>query len=522
MSKVTVAAAQRLLDQSTAIVHLMQYIRETRNPGINEKLFDVAIVDNDRYTINPHLPEFEDDFTLVPAACLAELETGDLGSVLVVMEEGEPDECFAALGANISRTGNTVLLLCGYSLYRYEEDEWQLMDIGGQEIEDAEAEPEAEVTPAQSAGEEAAATSQQEEADGEESESVEVLPVEDEVADVLLAKPEPEAAPEVKGADEAEETDKAQPDLQPEREEQQDLVSGDASLVDPSTLSARELARRYLADGVGPEDVPEMLSLLDRLLAEGRDIAEDDRVENSLVQALVLAKTLAMEDRESYGRYYDQLLLASDLPLDERQYTGAALIESFSAPEDSRAMHLAALLRALFAPDEQFDYILPSHAERMFNDYDSSYPQFPMLKQLFNLLQQVPHISANGFSDAVLSQFNDQEKRERHLQSLRESALRLHTEPSITTRMNGIREMKALCFGQGSLLRRCLEIISEHDLAAREEVKNVYLQFVANVQIASRKYRRTPLRSSLATPGALPVRDIEPAASSWNSAPAIR
>jgi hypothetical protein len=239
--------------------------------------------------------------------------------------------------------------------------------------------------------------------------------------------------------------------------------------------TAREMASKYLKEGINPSNTAEFMSLLDMLLAEGLDVVEDDIVENSFAQALLLSKALSFEkEYPEYLKYFNRLLLATDSTIGERIYSGDNILIVFGESNEFSSMHLATMLRALFAPDRAYDYNLRTHAEALFKDYDTYFQEYPMVKQLYNLLLQINDQSASGFTDAVLEQFSNHESRNEYFKQLQETAQRLCIEPIIKTKMSGMPKMITKCFGSESDIGICMEFISRNDREDREFVQITY------------------------------------------------
>lgn len=287
------------------------------------------------------------------------------------------------------------------------------------------------------------------------------------------------------------------PDSEPEfpeqlkNEKENETDTGNSSIVAPDTVqefhsepkTAREMAAQFLRKGVNPSNTSGFTELLDMLLAEGIDIKEDDIVENSFAQALLLSKALSFESEyPEYAEYFNRLLLATDSTISEHSYSGNNILMAFEESDEFSAMHLAAMLRALFAPDIPYDYNLRTHAETLFKDYDMYFRDFPMVKQLYNLLLQINDQSASGFSNAVLKQFSDHETKNGYYKQLQITAQRLCDEPVIKAKMSGMPEMKTACFGPRSDFGFCMGIISNNNLIEREIVQITYEKFCESVQ----------------------------------------
>ncbi|MDR1580793.1 MAG: ATP-binding protein [Synergistaceae bacterium] len=242
--------------------------------------------------------------------------------------------------------------------------------------------------------------------------------------------------------------------------------------------NAREKAGDILSSGLTPKHTEEFVSLCDMLLQEGIDIQDDDIVVNSLTQAVVLMKSLSLE--ENYPQYhilYKQLLLATDFPLDPHTYDSNSIFAVFNDGDKRSVFSLATILRAIFSPDMSYDHPLYEYAKDVFSDFETIFEKYGALKPLFNLLLQVKDLSPTGFSDSVLNRFTDQSKQKEKIKKLREEASQLVELPVIKKMINGIPDMLDLCFGAKSDLRTCLEIISKDKTDEIDFVKSIYEKF---------------------------------------------
>lgn len=245
-------------------------------------------------------------------------------------------------------------------------------------------------------------------------------------------------------------------------------------------MAAHEVAGRILEAGITPQHPLAYEHLMVCLLREGKHYLEEDRIENSLAQTVVLSQTLAMATSSHQLQYKNQnqrLALAVDSPLGNHSYTGNNIVTLFDGEMQGTSFHLAALLRALFAPDMQHDYSLYAHAEAAFENYEQLFNTFPMLKPLYNLFLRIHSLSQNGFSVPVLRRFGDARTEQQLILQIRSDAKQLLREPVIKSHINALIPMKAICFGPDSELRTCMETILVDNRADRDMVKMVFDAF---------------------------------------------
>lgn len=306
--------------------------------------------------------------------------------------------------------------------------------------------------------------------------------------------PEEPFVPEIALAEEPPESEMAFPQEPPAREtvsevrpgtggaSEQEAVpqsaDGAYGISDYDSLTARELAERLLREGQGPDRRQVYQLLLEKLISEGRVCAEGGKVENSITQALVLSKALTLYD-QAYLPDHQRLVFALDSRIGERCYRGEQLLSLF---EEGAAyppvLKLMAILRALFAPDTAYDYILRTYARSAFDRYEDSFPNLSLMKGLYNLLLDVSDETAMGFSTQVLRSFIDNDAERDILAQLARDAGDLIQEPRINSGLKAMTPMVARCFGLGSDLRGCMEIIRDGRREERELVYDIYREFL--------------------------------------------
>lgn len=241
-------------------------------------------------------------------------------------------------------------------------------------------------------------------------------------------------------------------------------------------MGARKIAQHLLAHDITPEHASAYQHLLDSLISENTVRSQDYTIENSLAQALVLSQTLALY-HPYYDTYYRQLLLAFDAPLNDHQYDGNTVLSLFAGDMQGTSLHLATMLRALFAPYAPYDYSLKANANVLFENFELYFPKFFALKPLYNLFLQIRGISASGFSVPVLRRFSDKTVEQHVMGKIRQSAQQFLVEPIIKSRMNALVPMISRCFGKDSELRICMEIIAQDKRQEREFIQMVFGEY---------------------------------------------
>lgn len=324
---------------------------------------------------------------------------------------------------------------------------------------------------------------------GEEAENVSEEPEDapESVEEAEILPEEPEDAQE--GEEEAENAaEEPEDDLEDELEDPESPSAPHSTLItQPEDLTvygigpecdARDYAARLWEHDLSPDHCVAYRDLLDLLIREGRVRDQDDVVENSLAQAVILSKALAIYN-PAYQEDFARLVLAMDSPIQEHHYTARSISSLFEqgAGEGFPSMKLMALLRALFAPDMAYDYDLLNYARSLLIDFEANFPGLTLLKPLYNLLLQVNDLSDGGFTAQVLHTFGSEEAQRDVLRKAMNSARELIPEPRISSGLKAMVPMLSRCFGQKSNLCACMEIIAADKREERELVEAVYQRF---------------------------------------------
>ncbi|MDR2665503.1 MAG: ATP-binding protein [Oscillospiraceae bacterium] len=212
-------------------------------------------------------------------------------------------------------------------------------------------------------------------------------------------------------------------------------------------------------------------------------------------RAAALLHALSLADGKQYGGDFRRLLYATDFPAEERAYTGEAVASLFGAEHEGSAQHLAALMRALFAPDGSYDYMLADYARNLFEIYDATFAAYPALKSVLNELLKVQEISREAFSDRTLNGMLDEQARGEAMLRLSSEAGHLINPPRLSQRINGLgnteKEMPMQCFGSSSKLGFCMEVIAKARVGDRERVAEIFNSFTDRGRITEAKLRDT-------------------------------
>ncbi len=261
------------------------------------------------------------------------------------------------------------------------------------------------------------------------------------------------------------------------------------SSSDGEVQVSRAMAQAILERGDTPaSNRPAFLSLIDQLLCDERCVREGDRIEDSLSDALVLADALYLTGEECYRLPFMRLVFACDSPLIDHAYTGDQIIDLFGEEDPVSGAQIAAVLRALFAPDHAFDFALSSYTEGLFNRFDEHASDFQAVKPVFNELLKVTQVLREGkqkiagFTDSVLAQLGNERLREERLIALQRRAEELLDCAPIKARMKGLYELRAICFGPKSDLYQCMRIIADDDRTGFDRVFETLHAFFDEVE----------------------------------------
>lgn len=256
-------------------------------------------------------------------------------------------------------------------------------------------------------------------------------------------------------------------------------------------MNARELARTLLNAGLCPDHVQVYRSLVRRLISENRVTANGDMVENSVAQAVVLSKAMAIHN-PAYQNDFMRLVLALDSRLEPHRYIGEQILTLF---EDDDAgppsLKLMTILRALFAPDIPYDHTLRGYARSEYDKYEDKFPGLSFLKPLYSLLLELENHSPGGFSTQVLRTFSDKAAEQGLLQQMQADAKGYIQKYQVYSGLKAMTPMVLQCFGPGSDFRGCMEIIAGNRGSDRDLVLEIYSEFLdKNGSLSEEKIER--------------------------------
>ena len=232
--------------------------------------------------------------------------------------------------------------------------------------------------------------------------------------------------------------------------------------------------RRLVESPVVPTD-EELFGVISDILnaKTGNELSENSYI----AQALLLGKAASYSPNNTKCRaLYRQLSLATKSPLEDIVYTSEILSNELSA-DSSEAIILASYLFGLLIPGAAYDYSLKVQSEEYLRSFEDYFPSLSAVKPLFAKLNTVRDVVPFGFSEAVLTRLGSDTESENYVKSIQAQARNLLSVSAPKTRMKALPTLYSACFGKGSDLYSCLEIVSKNDVSEVELVKIALIDY---------------------------------------------
>ncbi len=288
-------------------------------------------------------------------------------------------------------------------------------------------------------------------------------------------------------------TDEEEAVLEKKEEDGRQTVSAEASKEDETSapiydedLSAYEIekgmaperiAEKILAHNIVPEHVNVFMCLVEALIESGKEIQTNQKVYNTLSQAIALLKALMPFDT-AYADALHRLTYAIDSTILPHHYTGQEIMNVFESESAFRQEHpvekLMAVIRSMISPDSAHDYSLNGYTDSLFNDYDHKFPHLNIVKPIYNLLLQVRQYSPNGFSLQMLRRTEDKQLEKQMHEAVVSKAKELLKVPAAGGALNALPLLMARCFDAESILGLCLSYVANDDLSERKFVEQTF------------------------------------------------
>lgn len=272
---------------------------------------------------------------------------------------------------------------------------------------------------------------------------------------------------------------------------EQDETAGSSDGITPvhKELEAGNLAQALdlaIHDHTGQAPDDKLMSEFILAILNQTDRPDDDVKYRSIFRASLLAKAASLEpDHPQSSALFNQLHLATALPTDEPDYSGANMNDVFPLAESRDAMTEGLMLSAylyamLFAAQTFTDYTLKGTAGTLNSDYNSYFPSFPELRQLFRTVYEF-HEQYGSFSDEFIQSLGSQKQQKDNLQRLQDEAGRLMEQELPLkfdlTKMPLLIELRRKFLSKGSGLHTCLEIVQSDDTGRIDEVRDFLDRF---------------------------------------------
>lgn len=200
----------------------------------------------------------------------------------------------------------------------------------------------------------------------------------------------------------------------------------------------------------------------------------------SLVAAHYFLKALSLEGDRPWAQLASlQMAYGCDSKIERHLYRGSELKAAFPiATADTSALQLAAYCRAMVAPAVAYDYELHATAETFGKNFDELFPQFVVLKPLFNELLKIWDVSPErGLDSQIVEMLGGEERRDQAIAETKSKARLLCAPPKVKAMIKGIPEFLESSFGDSSDLGSALTIVANDERESRPLIEDVLSQF---------------------------------------------
>lgn len=200
----------------------------------------------------------------------------------------------------------------------------------------------------------------------------------------------------------------------------------------------------------------------------------------SLVAAHYFLKALSLEGDRPWAQLASlQMAYGCDSKIERHLYRGSELKAAFPiATADTSALQLAAYCRAMVAPAVAYDYELHATAETFGKNFDELFPQFVVLKPLFNELLKIWDVSPErGLDSQIVEMLGGEERRDQAIAEAKSKARLLCAPPKVKAMIKGIPEFLESSFGDSSDLGSALTIVANDERESRPLIEDVLSQF---------------------------------------------
>ena len=247
-----------------------------------------------------------------------------------------------------------------------------------------------------------------------------------------------------------------------------------------NVIEYEEYNDNHLENDVPSED--SFIDIINDLINKNASSIDDLR--SVVVDGVLLAKTASLiPDYDYISHYYQQLLLATDIPIQDRNYTDLALLDAFQdISKDNRCIMLSAYMFALLSPRRAYDYGIASQADMFLHNFDEYFPGLEKVKPFFNKLTKVSSNLPGGFTSSIVALLGDEEINARYLNDIKSRASELLITPKVKTKMKNLQPMYYSLFGQGSSLYDSLIVVQGNSVKDIDLVRITLMDYCSEEQ----------------------------------------
>ena len=220
----------------------------------------------------------------------------------------------------------------------------------------------------------------------------------------------------------------------------------------------------------------EFVAMANELLESDQYLVDPEDEFSNLAASLALLKAAsAIEENEESRQLLKQLILATNVKIEPLDNTGSVIARAFPEyTESNEALVFSAYCFALFAPHRGYDYDLKNAVDMFLESFEEVFPSLIAFKPLLNELSGIFAVSPEeGLSDNVLDMMGNQAKRSQRIAEMKTQAEMLMAPPKIKAKLHGLPEFIASCFGRGSDLLYCMQVIASNNRKEADFVKAV-------------------------------------------------
>ena len=179
---------------------------------------------------------------------------------------------------------------------------------------------------------------------------------------------------------------------------------------------------------------------------------------SDVVRATLFAKTASFYESNTNSKIlYNNLLAATRMPIDYFNYSSLSIANILECDDES--LIISAYMQAMLLPANEYDYGLRQQTEAFLKNYEDHFPNLGLIKPLFSKLKRIEDIMPYGFTSSALAMLNGKVETKKYLDALSKKAKDLKQIPQIKIKIKNLPKLFNKCFGDGSDIFICLDII---------------------------------------------------------------